>query len=657
MLSDIKRILSGGDGEDRVAEQQGMGMSALRTVGERRGQERGYGVSDGQQQSYDGSGSRFRGSSAEEFGMIDDRDDRRDFFGSLKRVDRSSKEAWKSRGHSTDQSEADKFERQTVETRSDSSRSERERYQRDNQELWRTQAEVRDHGQQEMKGSSNGDAVEALERLNPDQLKNALLTILGREGKAESSGGEAAPRRGEPASKRTLLRVDGDAQNFSSRGTMLGERRKGSIGRKDKMPSDTVTSQVYIGSDRSVKNDRGNEVATLEKGSARKLRRGSREPIRETATDAHVKVKEAKPFMTSTARDLSSASPPAQRQQQGHANSAVDNDSGKAAGLRRKTAGSPKPSSTATPTTRAQNKFNESLAAHLKTSTEQISKSDLDSLTLDGEIERFRIDYGESYVAFYDEGVLFGKIFPESAANYQQIDSLSNVWLRDNCQCASCVQSSTGQKLGKSSDFGDLDVKSIAKSAGESKDLDNEVVDLGRQSRGSCIESAEAKEVDGSSGISVVWAASTYQQRIVSQDMKIVTISKEVPSHESFYSDAFLRKHLMPANSHRKVPAITWSRADLLKAPTLRIDYKDFVDSDEGLLSSLLQLATYGIVVLKGVPTDRTSNEDCELRKAMNRIGELRNTFYGETWDVKAVKDSKNIAYTNVDLGLHQDLL
>lgn len=38
-------------------------------------------------------------------------------------------------------------------------------------------------------------------------------------------------------------------------------------------------------------------------------------------------------------------------------------------------------------------------------------------------------------------------------------------------------------------------------------------------------------------------------------------------------------------------------------------------------------------------------------------MGEIRHTFYGPLWDVRSLgSSSRNIAYTNVDLGLHMDL-
>lgn len=47
----------------------------------------------------------------------------------------------------------------------------------------------------------------------------------------------------------------------------------------------------------------------------------------------------------------------------------------------------------------------------------------------------------------------------------------------------------------------------------------------------------------------------------------------------------------------------------------------------------------------------------CELRKLAETFSNIRETFYGQVWDVVNVRNSRNIAYTNLDLGLHMDLL
>ncbi|WVQ72354.1 hypothetical protein IAR50_001905 [Cryptococcus sp. DSM 104548] len=109
-------------------------------------------------------------------------------------------------------------------------------------------------------------------------------------------------------------------------------------------------------------------------------------------------------------------------------------------------------------------------------------------------------------------------------------------------------------------------------------------------------------------------------------------------------------------NSYARSPTFvrqTWD-GESLPLTNLRFKYSDLPQS---LFKVLEQLQVYGIAIVEGVPTDATSNENCNLRKVANMIGEIRNTFYGETWNVKSMKQSKNVAYTSVNLGLHMDLL
>ena len=105
-------------------------------------------------------------------------------------------------------------------------------------------------------------------------------------------------------------------------------------------------------------------------------------------------------------------------------------------------------------------------------------------------------------------------------------------------------------------------------------------------------------------------------------------------------------------------PTIPWTLPTLSASPTLFLPYADFISSPATLHAALTQLRQYGIFFLEGVPSEDGSQDGCELRRLAGRIGEMRNTFYGEVWDVRALgRKSENVAYTNVDLGLHMDLL
>jgi gamma-butyrobetaine dioxygenase len=129
--------------------------------------------------------------------------------------------------------------------------------------------------------------------------------------------------------------------------------------------------------------------------------------------------------------------------------------------------------------------------------------------------------------------------------------------------------------------------------------------------------------------------------------------------HRSTFTASFLERHSSRSKLsafHRDVSQEPWDKSRILQTKDLFLQY-DSLQTPAGLLSAISQLSKYGLVFFSGVPTAETSNETCELRTLAQRFGEIRETFYGQTWDVKNVRNSKNIAYTNLDLGLHMDLL
>ncbi|EIW52040.1 Clavaminate synthase-like protein [Trametes versicolor FP-101664 SS1] len=180
-------------------------------------------------------------------------------------------------------------------------------------------------------------------------------------------------------------------------------------------------------------------------------------------------------------------------------------------------------------------------------------------------------------------------------------------WLRDACQCPSCLHPSTLQKLHRTSDV-PLVVKPRDGGVRVSDD-----------------------------GVHVTWDS----------------------GHQSLYPAEFLKHYASCETTHafhRDVDKVEWDAEHLKSARDLFLPYEALATPSD-LLAAITQLTRYGLLFVSAVPNERTSNEECELRNLGQRFGELRTTFYGETWDVKNVKNSRNIAYTNVDLGLHMDLL
>jgi len=185
------------------------------------------------------------------------------------------------------------------------------------------------------------------------------------------------------------------------------------------------------------------------------------------------------------------------------------------------------------------------------------------------------------------------------------IGNFSYKWLRDSCPSAESIHPSTCQKLHRTTD---------------------------------AVKDAKPKSVSADKdGLRIEWQS----------------------GHKSFYPTEYLARYSIYGRLsafHRDVRQQPWNLSTISTNERLFIPYESS-QTDPGLLAAITQLERDGLVFIQNVPNAETSNETCELRRVAEAFGEIRHTFYGPLWDVKNVKNSRNIAYTNLDLGLHMDLL
>lgn len=80
--------------------------------------------------------------------------------------------------------------------------------------------------------------------------------------------------------------------------------------------------------------------------------------------------------------------------------------------------------------------------------------------------------------------------------------------------------------------------------------------------------------------------------------------------------------------------------------------YQEFMHDDAKFGQAMKFLSATGLIFLKDIPDSRE-----EVAKIATRMGTLRHTFYGSTWDVRSVPQAKNVAYTNQTLDFHMDLM
>jgi alpha-ketoglutarate-dependent taurine dioxygenase len=94
-----------------------------------------------------------------------------------------------------------------------------------------------------------------------------------------------------------------------------------------------------------------------------------------------------------------------------------------------------------------------------------------------------------------------------------------------------------------------------------------------------------------------------------------------------------------------------WNKSDMDEVQHW-VSYNDYMENEDKFHETLNALSQYGLIFIKDIPDSRQMVE-----QLATRIGPLRNSFYGQTWDVRNDPKAKNVAYTNQNLGFHMDLL
>lgn len=224
--------------------------------------------------------------------------------------------------------------------------------------------------------------------------------------------------------------------------------------------------------------------------------------------------------------------------------------------------------------------------------------------------------------------------------------TLPYVWLRDSCPCPSCVHPETRQKLHRTTDV-PLDIKPKRLTwvspldKGTRWDLEVEW------------DRPLWKHDTGSTGIE------GYPQDTVGGD-----------GHKSRYSERWFQTWADQTKVRERyhehaLEMVPWLRQDLMNpdgGSKLYHSWKELNGNKRVLLDVLTQLTNSGIVFLQGVPTSKDKAGDWEVQKIANMFSQVRETMWGKMWDVKSVPSrrglpGRNVAFTEMDLDLHMDLL
>jgi alpha-ketoglutarate-dependent taurine dioxygenase len=131
----------------------------------------------------------------------------------------------------------------------------------------------------------------------------------------------------------------------------------------------------------------------------------------------------------------------------------------------------------------------------------------------------------------------------------------------------------------------------------------------------------------------------------------------DVPGFESSHQTQLpisLLKSLVSSGSYRgkriSLPRSYWKASEFEQLSDF--DFESYMHDESVLLKALRQLHTHGLIFLTNLPESTDS-----VIKAGERIGPLKTTFYGHTWEVRSVPNAINVAYTSQNLGFHMDLM
>ena len=190
-----------------------------------------------------------------------------------------------------------------------------------------------------------------------------------------------------------------------------------------------------------------------------------------------------------------------------------------------------------------------------------------------------------------------------------QPEYYSPILLRDLCTCPSCLDASTKQKL-----FSTADIPSNIKARAVAQDASSISLLWENDIPGFDEDHATVLDFDALRGLKDMGAS---------------------PSADIGFQPG--KQTIWDAQQYQQLPDI---------------DYEEYMQDDATLFRALEQLHVYGMLFVRNVPDDEKS-----VSTIGERIGPIKNTFYGYTWDVRSVPEAKNVAYTSQDLGFHMDLL
>lgn len=180
--------------------------------------------------------------------------------------------------------------------------------------------------------------------------------------------------------------------------------------------------------------------------------------------------------------------------------------------------------------------------------------------------------------------------------------------------------------------------------------------------------STSPKSIDPTSGQKLFTTASiieSYPKKIdfpANDRIKITWTDGEVSEYDQTFLESNATIENRKFGKYFDEEIKPWDHKNyLISTETLpKFSFNEYL-TNESIVSNVLEsLNQFGIAQITNIPTNLSDSEHDSnpiVQKIGERIGYIKQTFYGTVFDVRSIPDAKNIAYTNQFLPLHQDLL
>lgn len=180
-------------------------------------------------------------------------------------------------------------------------------------------------------------------------------------------------------------------------------------------------------------------------------------------------------------------------------------------------------------------------------------------------------------------------------------DRFHAIWLRDHCHCEDCRNPNNGQRF--------LDVSQLPAAL-----------------------TVEAAEIDADGQLALRFGPEQHRSRYSPERLRDYLQQVQHQPHDRCEQDKTL-----------------WD-AERLADAELRFDWGALCADAETLRRALQSFDQWGFFVATDSPAVAG-----QVLEVIRRFGHVRETNYGELFDVMAVVDPNNLAYSNVGLGAHAD--